>query len=145
MVSLEQVKLLETRVGRVIDHIEKVTADNTALREKLDSCQKRIDELEVLIRRFKDDQGSIEDGILAVLDKLNIYEDAQGNGDAIGRGRPAKSVSPKKEPPASPPLPAAEEAPENDDAAGDGDTGGAPAEETPPDPQESPEGELDIF
>jgi FtsZ-binding cell division protein ZapB len=76
MVSLEQVKLLEAKVARAIDYVERVSGENTALREKLDSYQRRIDELEVLVQRFKEDQGRIEDGILSALDRLNQFEDA---------------------------------------------------------------------
>jgi len=76
MVSLEQVKLLESKVSRTIDYVKKVTEENAGLKEKLDSYQKRIDELEVLIQRFKEDQSRIEDGILSALDRLNQFEDA---------------------------------------------------------------------
>ena len=76
MVSLEQVKLLESKVSKTIDYVKKVTEENSLLKNKLDSYQKRIEELEVLIRRFKEDQSKIEDGILAALDRLNQFEDA---------------------------------------------------------------------
>jgi len=76
MVSLEQVKLLESKVTNTIEYVKKVTAENTKLKEKLDSYQKRIEELEVLVRQFKENQGRIEDGILSALDKLNQFEDA---------------------------------------------------------------------
>jgi hypothetical protein len=165
MVSLEQVKLLETRIDRAIGYVEKVTAENTALREKLDSYQKRIDELEVLVRRFRDDQGRIEDGILAALDKLNKFEDAlekklsperlpagkkgPASGAGTGNGRGEEKA------PADPP-PSQEAGASGDDDAGEEipETGGAAEVEpdlpgdTPagvPDPQEPAEGELDIF
>jgi predicted nuclease with TOPRIM domain len=83
MISLEQVLLLETRVAKAIDYVKKVTADNAALvsqreelQTKLDANQKRIDELEVLVMRFKEDQGRIEDGIIAALDRLSQFEEA---------------------------------------------------------------------
>jgi FtsZ-binding cell division protein ZapB len=90
MINLEQVKLLETKVARAIDYIERLTGENTELRSseaelrikeselqgKLESCQKRNNELEVLIMRFKEDQSRIEDSILAALDRLNQFEDA---------------------------------------------------------------------
>jgi len=46
------------------------------MQAKLDSYQKRIDELEVHIMRFKEDQGRIEDGIISALDRLNQFEEA---------------------------------------------------------------------
>ena len=79
MVSLEQVKLLESKVTRMIEYITKVTDENAKLKEKLDSYEKRTGELEILFQRFKDDQGRIEDGILSALDLLNQFEDALGS------------------------------------------------------------------
>jgi predicted nuclease with TOPRIM domain len=79
MLTLEQVKLLETKVTRAIEYVERVNAENASLRSKLDAYQKRIDDLEVLVVRFKEDQSRIEDGILAALDRLNQFEDALEN------------------------------------------------------------------
>ena len=86
MISLEQVLLLETRVAKAIDYVKKVTADNAELVRqkeelvaKLEANQKRIDELEVHVMRFKDEQGRIEDGIVAALDRLSQFEEAFEN------------------------------------------------------------------
>ena len=76
MVSLEQVKLLESKVTNTIEYVKKVTGENFKLKERLNSYQKRIEELEVLIQQFKENQGRIEDGILSALDRLNQFEDA---------------------------------------------------------------------
>jgi predicted nuclease with TOPRIM domain len=76
MVSLEQVKLLESKVTNTIEYVKKVTGENAKLKEKLDSYQKRIEELEVLVHQFKENQSRIEDGILSALDRLNQFEDA---------------------------------------------------------------------
>jgi predicted nuclease with TOPRIM domain len=83
MISLEQVQLLETRVARAIEYAQKIAGENAALvsereslQAKIDSNQKRIDELEVLVMRFKEDQGRIEDGIIAALDRLSQFEEA---------------------------------------------------------------------
>jgi FtsZ-binding cell division protein ZapB len=83
MVSLEQVQLLETRVTRAIEYVGKLSAENAALAaekaslmSKLEANQKRIDELEVLVMRFKDEQSRIEDGIISALDRLNQFEEA---------------------------------------------------------------------
>jgi len=76
MVSLEQVKLLESKVTNTIEYVKKVTAENSKLKEKLNSYQNRIDELEVMVQQFKENQGRIEDGILSALDRLNQFEDA---------------------------------------------------------------------
>jgi chromosome segregation ATPase len=76
MLNLEQVRLLETKVVKAIEYVERVNVENASLRERLESYQKRIDELEVLVMRFKEDQGRIEDGILSALDRLNQFENA---------------------------------------------------------------------
>ena len=83
MVNLEQVKLLEAKVAKTIDFVERVSRENAALlrqeaelQQRLESYQKRIDELEVLIMGFKEEQGRIEDGILSALDRLSQFEDA---------------------------------------------------------------------
>ncbi|MDR2343010.1 MAG: cell division protein ZapB [Spirochaetaceae bacterium] len=75
MVTVDQVRQLESKVAKAIDYINKLTDENTLLKNKLDSYQSRIDELEVLIQRFKEDQGRIEEGILSALDRLNRFED----------------------------------------------------------------------
>jgi hypothetical protein len=79
MVTLEQIKLLETKVAKAIDVVTRITGENAYLKGKLETYQKRIDELEVLIQRFKEDQGRIEDGILSALDRLNQFEAAIEN------------------------------------------------------------------
>ena len=83
MISLEQVQLLESRVSRAIEYVQKANAENAALvsekavlQAKLDAYQKRIEELEVFVLRFKDEQGRIEDGIIAALDRLSQFEEA---------------------------------------------------------------------
>lgn len=76
MVSLEQIKLLESKVSRTIDYVKTVTDENRQLKERLDSYQKRIGELEALVLQFKQDQSRIEEGILSALDRLNQFEDA---------------------------------------------------------------------
>jgi predicted nuclease with TOPRIM domain len=83
MISLEQVQLLETRVAKAIEYAQKIAGENASLiseraglQAKLDATQKRIDELEVLVMHFKEDQGRIEDGIIAALDRLSQFEEA---------------------------------------------------------------------
>ena len=83
MINLEQVKLLEAKVAKTIDFVEKVSKENAALlrkeaelNEKLEMSQKRTNELEVLLKGFKEEQGRIEDGILSALDRLSQFEEA---------------------------------------------------------------------
>ena len=83
MINLEQVKLLEAKVGKTLDYVEQLLKENVALHRqetemqaRLDSYQHRIDELEALLTGFKEDQGQIEEGILSALDRLNQFEKA---------------------------------------------------------------------
>ncbi|GMO26523.1 MAG: hypothetical protein Pg6A_13840 [Termitinemataceae bacterium] len=94
MVTIEQVKLLESRVIKTIEFVDHVTEENSLLKSKLESCQKRIDELEVLIQRFKEDQAKIEDGIVSALDRLNKFEDDIRSDDAKSK---SESVTVKRD------------------------------------------------
>jgi len=76
MVSLEQVKLLESKVTQAIDYVKKVTGENLQLKEKLAKQKKRVEELEAQAQQYKENQSRIEDGILSALDRLNQFEDA---------------------------------------------------------------------
>jgi chromosome segregation ATPase len=156
MITLEQVKLLETKVVRAIEYVDRISRENSQLQGKLDSYQKRIDELEVLIQKFRDDQGRIEEGILSALERLNRFEDAIEKSfpprppDSAPR-RENKAAAQKKESP--PPVPDVSMAGGED---ADADTEEIeklePEREEDPeespfeDPQDSPaSGELDIF
>jgi predicted nuclease with TOPRIM domain len=110
MISLEQVLMLETKVAKAIDYVKKVTAENAALvsereglQAKLNANQKRIDELEVHVMRFKEDQSRIEDGIIAALDRLSQFEEAFENSlkDKPAGKKPAAKTQEKQEPPAA--------------------------------------------
>jgi len=103
MLSLEQVQLLETKVAKAIEYVQRVTAENAtlsseraALLSKLEANQKRLDELEMLVMRFKEDQGRIEDGIIAALDRLSQFEEAFENSL---KDKSVKKSSVKKEKP----------------------------------------------
>jgi hypothetical protein len=144
MVTLEQVKLLETKVIRAVEYVERLSRENSQLEGKVDSYQKRINDLEVLIQKFKEDQGRIEEGILASLERLNKFEDAiekiaavpQRSGPAPRETARQESASPS---PRSGPQP---KAPDTRPGEDDGDVTGpaadtaAPAQVKP----ESPEG-----
>jgi len=145
MISLEQVKLLESKVSRTIEYVKKVSEEKAQLKEKLDSYQKRIEELEILIQRFKEDQSRIEDGILSALDRLNQFEDAVESKLSAGTSVPdgAKAPAEKKVPvgakaPAGSPIPPEASAPAKSKAD-------PPEAEAPLKEELLDSGELDIF
>jgi chromosome segregation ATPase len=73
MVSLKQIRNLEAKVQRAVAYIAELKDENVLLQKTLEKYRKRIDELEVLINEYKEDQNAIEEGIknaLLYLDKL---------------------------------------------------------------------------
>ena len=96
MITLEQVRLLESKVVKTLDYVKTVSTENNQLREKLDAYRSRIDELETIVLAFKEDQGRIEAGIISALDRLNQFEDAieQGLAETIASEKidPAASI-----------------------------------------------------
>jgi chromosome segregation ATPase len=165
MVSLEQVKLLETKVARAIEYLERAGGEKEALllkeaelQGKLESYQKRIDELEVHLRRFKEDQSRIEEGILSALDRLNQFEDAiekslSGKKDVkAGPGKSGSGLAQAASAKAGKKASAAGKAPEPDIPEAEpieDDEVEDPLTELPPadddDEKTSANGELDIF
>ena len=69
MVTLEQIKLLETKITRAINFIDEVTEENSRFK-------KRIDELEGIISALREEKSRVEEGIVSALGKLNQFEDA---------------------------------------------------------------------
>jgi hypothetical protein len=123
MVSLEQVKLLDAKVSKAIDYIASLSQENAALRGKLDGYRRRIDELEVLVRAFKDDQGRIEESINAALDRLSQFEAAVESG--LEEPVTAPSPAPSSPAPGSVETGGSTAAPEAD---GSESTGGQPSD-----------------
>jgi hypothetical protein len=160
MVTLEQVQLLEAKVIQTIEYVERISRENSQLQGKLDSYRKRIDELEVLIQKFREDQGRIEEGILAALERLNKFEDAIEKSIADPAPSPPVSNAPPREtekpdhPGPDIPVNEPEDSPPSvelemeDPVEGDGEE---EEESSPPGGEESPPadspdaGELDIF
>ncbi|MDR2661661.1 MAG: cell division protein ZapB [Treponema sp.] len=114
MVTLEQIKLLESKIARAIGFVSQVTEENGRLK-------KRNEALEEAIAKLKEEKAKVEEGIVSVLGRLNQFE------DAIGRSLAAVKAVPGTKAPAAP-VPA---------AAGPGVRAEAPAE--PPEaPSEAP-------
>lgn len=156
MVSLEQVKLLETKVAKVIEHVELITGENNFLKAKLGDYEKRIDELEVLIQRFREEQNRIEEEILATLNRLNQFEGA-APAAPLRREHPAPAAGGEPLPESGVPVdeetnaPAEDEAEESDEdiifasGAQDEDSLSADGDDPAQDGASSNPSELDIF
>jgi len=159
MVTLEQVKLLDSKVSRLIGYVKKANdensqlkerlnsynkadEENTQLKERLNSYQKRIDELEVLVKQFKQEQSRIEDGILSALDRLNQFEDAVESKLSVEGKPPAEPAVPEESKLSeTPPLAPAKAERQNTEAKKAPEPDIAPLLEE----EDSDPGELDIF
>jgi FtsZ-binding cell division protein ZapB len=90
MITLEQIRLLDSKITRAIDLIRLLKEENSTLRKGLESAQKRMKELETLVDGFKTDQKEIESVIMRTLHNLDELEESAA---AAGRSPPTSSVS----------------------------------------------------
>jgi FtsZ-binding cell division protein ZapB len=152
MVTLEQVRQLETKIGKAIDYVNRVRGENARLQGELEGSQKRVAELEETVQRFREDQSRIEEGILAALDRLDQFEDAVNKGFSNVQAvvaAAAPSVPAYTDPPPPKPEPDAD-APYQDEPPRDPLDEEPPGEEPPdggptPISEETGADELDIF
>ncbi len=85
MISLDQVQLLEQKVGSAVEKITQLNAENSALRAKCAELQSALDAKSEQFNSFQSDQNKIEEGILSALDRLNTVENTvleSANGDS---------------------------------------------------------------
>jgi chemotaxis protein histidine kinase CheA len=80
MITLEQIRLLESKITRAIELIRILKEENGALRRGLESAQKRMKELETLVDGFKTDQREIESVIVRTLHNLDELEESTAAG-----------------------------------------------------------------
>ena len=76
MLTLDQIRQLETKVAKAIQLIQSLKEENDSLKLEVHDRQKRIEELENIVLVFKNDQAKIEEGILNALDHLSAFEDS---------------------------------------------------------------------
>ncbi len=108
MISLEQIRLLESRITRAIDLIRVLKEENSTLRKGLESAQKRMKELESLVEGFKADQQEIETVILRTLHSLDDLEEGsaarrQARGAPTAAAPAVTASGPATPPPAGEP------------------------------------------
>ena len=82
MLSIDQVRQLESRVEKAVQKISSLTDENRKLadekkmlQDQVSSLQAREAELEHSVEEFKAEHARIEEGILSALDKLSALED----------------------------------------------------------------------
>jgi hypothetical protein len=76
MITLEQIRLLESKITRALDLIRVLKEENSTLRKGLESAQRRMRELETLVEGFKTDQKEIESVIVRTLHNLDELEES---------------------------------------------------------------------
>ena len=147
MVTLEQIKLLESKITKAVNFVGQLTDENTELK-------KRNKELEETIAALQEEKSRVQEGIVSALGKLNQFEDAierslssvkgapkpRQNGPAqkVDAAAPVQlhPVSPRPISPVPQPAPVPAEKPEP----------GMPSAYTvDEEPEETSETELDIF
>ncbi|MDR1307327.1 MAG: cell division protein ZapB [Treponema sp.] len=152
MVTLEQIKLLESKIARAIGFVSQVTEENGRLK-------KRNEALEEAIAKLKEEKAKVEEGIVSVLGRLNQFEDAIGRSLAAVKAAPGtKAVPAASAPAAAGPAARAEAPAEQPEAASEPPKPAVPSvftvdEEPGSDPEDeefseadtSGEAELDIF
>jgi hypothetical protein len=124
MITLEQIRLLDSKITRAIELIRVLKDENGTLRKGLESAQKRMKELETLVDGFKADQREIETVIVRTLRNLDDLE------ESASAGKKGDRVAAGPSPEAAPASRAAE-------------TGPAPLSSAPESP--ATKEELDIF
>ncbi len=82
MISVEQIHKLEAKVLKAVEVIKSLREENSLLKEKLSGYEKRIEELEVFIDSFKQDQTNIEEGIMNALNQLDMLEEIVSESDS---------------------------------------------------------------
>ncbi len=76
MLSIDQVKLLESKVAGAIELIKNLSDEKDLLKKDLEAKDKRIAELETLLLNFKEDQSQIEEKVINALNQLSAFEDS---------------------------------------------------------------------
>jgi septal ring factor EnvC (AmiA/AmiB activator) len=103
MISLEQVRSLESRVEKAVSLIASLRTENASLRSGLATAESRVAELENLVLDFQKDQARIEEGIIEALRKLDSFEDSvhvavAANKPEKGRGAVHAAPEPAENP-----------------------------------------------
>ncbi len=97
MITVEQIRLLESRVTKAVDHIRLLRDENAALKRTVESSQARMEELEALVQQFKSAQTEIEQGVVRALENLERLEDEVTGED---KSEEQKTEGPAQESPA---------------------------------------------
>ena len=136
MISLEQIRTLEEKVQAAVARIRALSderaallAENATLKERLESYEGRVTELQTLVSAFKADQDEIEAGIVSALQHLDELEDAVSEPEEPNEPHAAEveATSTSQEP-----SPASDQSAEPDTIEPEEDGSATPEVEEPP-------------
>jgi chromosome segregation ATPase len=96
MITLEQMRLLENKIGKAVEMIRSLKEENKTMRRAVNSAQGRMRDLEKLVDNFKSDQQEIEQCVVRALDNLDRLEEEVA--EKKGRRGEAKADAAKPEP-----------------------------------------------
>ena len=82
MLSLEQIKRLESRVYKAVELIKALKEDNSILKSELKSANERVEELEQIISDYRNNQLEIEQGIVKAIKQLDDIDSITDNLEA---------------------------------------------------------------
>ncbi len=71
MLSLEQIRRLESRVYKAVELLKAMKEDNNILKSELKSANERVEELEQIISDYRNNQLEIEQGIVKAIQQLD--------------------------------------------------------------------------
>lgn len=75
MISLDQVHALEKKVEGAVSKIIELKNENIALKNRISILEKENAELSSKVSVFEREQNRVEEGILSVLNRLDVVED----------------------------------------------------------------------
>ena len=79
MLSLEQIKRLESRVYKAVELLKAMKEDNNILKSELKSANERVEELEQIISDYRNNQLEIEQGIVKAIQQLDDLDSIDDN------------------------------------------------------------------
>ena len=146
MISLDQVHVLEKKVESAVSKIVELKNENIALKNRISILEKENAELNSKVSVFEKEQNRVEEGILSVLNRLDVVEDTVSSSVSAAYVAPISDNLAAETEPAEMDIRIHEEEPATDTAA---DSSEKSDTETVADDSFSPKsgenGQFDIF
>lgn len=109
MVTLEQIKLLESKISRAINFVADVTEENSRLKKRNDELEAENGEFKAALEKLKEEKTRVDEGIISALGTLNQFEDAIERSLSVVKA--SANVKPNPKPVKAEPAAPAQQAP----------------------------------